>query len=273
MGDRASADSLRWNLDLILDQRGADMVDVPGGASGLLVRGYKGKEADRLVTRIDPGVVSRVAELRGHERQAAEELEQWKTGVEAPKPLDVSPAAITLAMLMTPAELEQFEKNARNWRGRRWSPRRDRRSGAGARGRPGGGPNRPRGHLPGEEAGRRRSLRVFVEQAWPVPEPGTPFVPGVHVDAVCLYLWAMIRNCGRSVAEGWESAKLGWRTLFRLRRDYERFKSRRPSRILPFGGRDRCGDSTADGAGVRRTHSPEITPPGRRSRRLPDRRR
>ena len=36
MGERASADSLRWNLDLIRDQRGADMVAVPGGASGLL---------------------------------------------------------------------------------------------------------------------------------------------------------------------------------------------------------------------------------------------
>ncbi len=44
MGDRASADSLRWNLDLILDQRGADMADLSGGASGMLVRDYKGKE-------------------------------------------------------------------------------------------------------------------------------------------------------------------------------------------------------------------------------------
>ena len=33
-GDRTSADSLRWNLDLVLDQRGADMADVPGGAGG-----------------------------------------------------------------------------------------------------------------------------------------------------------------------------------------------------------------------------------------------
>jgi hypothetical protein len=49
---------------------GADMVEVPGGASGLLVRGYKGKEADRLVTRIAAGAVSLVAELRGHERRA-----------------------------------------------------------------------------------------------------------------------------------------------------------------------------------------------------------
>jgi hypothetical protein len=61
MGDRASADSLRWNLDLILDQRGADMAGLPVGASGMLVRDYKGKEADRKVTRINPGVVSLVA--------------------------------------------------------------------------------------------------------------------------------------------------------------------------------------------------------------------
>ena len=61
------------------------------------MRDYKGKEADVLVTRIDPGVVSLVAELRGHERQAAEELGQWKTRVEERKPLDASQAAITLA--------------------------------------------------------------------------------------------------------------------------------------------------------------------------------
>jgi hypothetical protein len=39
------------------------MADVPVGASGLLVRGYMGKEADRLVTRIDPGLASLLAEL------------------------------------------------------------------------------------------------------------------------------------------------------------------------------------------------------------------
>jgi hypothetical protein len=37
MGDRASADSLRWNLDLALDQHSADTSDLPGGASGLLM--------------------------------------------------------------------------------------------------------------------------------------------------------------------------------------------------------------------------------------------
>jgi hypothetical protein len=34
---------LRARLDLIRDQRGADMADLPDGASGMLVRGYKGK--------------------------------------------------------------------------------------------------------------------------------------------------------------------------------------------------------------------------------------
>jgi hypothetical protein len=34
---------------------------IPGGASGLLARDSKGKEADRLVTRIGPGGVSLVA--------------------------------------------------------------------------------------------------------------------------------------------------------------------------------------------------------------------
>jgi hypothetical protein len=53
------------------------MADLPGGASGLPVRDSKGNEADRLVTRIDPGVVALVADLRGHERPAAED---WASG-------------------------------------------------------------------------------------------------------------------------------------------------------------------------------------------------
>jgi hypothetical protein len=36
-------DCLRTGLDLILDQRGADIADLPGGASGMLCRDYKGK--------------------------------------------------------------------------------------------------------------------------------------------------------------------------------------------------------------------------------------
>ena len=83
------------------------------------------------MTRIDPGVVSLVAELRGHERQAAEELGQWKTGVEEPKVIDASPAAITLALLLTdesamPTTLRGHETFASLpcFRGtrRRWGP-------------------------------------------------------------------------------------------------------------------------------------------------------
>jgi hypothetical protein len=71
------------------------------------------------VTRIDPGVVSLVAELRGHERQAAEELGQWKTQYEERKVIDASPAAITLAMLLTHEELDSLEKRGRwRWRNR-----------------------------------------------------------------------------------------------------------------------------------------------------------
>jgi hypothetical protein len=46
------------------------------------------------VTRIDHGVASLVAELRGHERQAAQELGQWKTHHEERKVIDASPPAI-----------------------------------------------------------------------------------------------------------------------------------------------------------------------------------
>jgi hypothetical protein len=48
------------------------MADLPGDASGMLCRDYQGKKAGRLVTRIAPGVVAVVAELRGHEQQAAQ---------------------------------------------------------------------------------------------------------------------------------------------------------------------------------------------------------
>jgi hypothetical protein len=56
------------------------------------------------VTRIDLGVVSLVAELCGHERQAAEELDQWKTYHEERRVINASPAAITLALLLTDGE-------------------------------------------------------------------------------------------------------------------------------------------------------------------------
>jgi hypothetical protein len=51
------------------------------------------------VTRSDPGVVSLVADLRGHERQAPEGLGQGKTHHEVRKVIDASPAAVTLAAI------------------------------------------------------------------------------------------------------------------------------------------------------------------------------
>ena len=51
-------DRQRAGLGLIIDLWWADMADLTGGTSGLLCRDYKGNGADRLVTRIDPGVVS-----------------------------------------------------------------------------------------------------------------------------------------------------------------------------------------------------------------------
>jgi hypothetical protein len=80
-------------------------------------------------------VVSLVAELRGHERQAAEGLSQWKTHIEERHVIDASPAAITLAMLMTDEELDSLEKRGRwSWRNRgartiRWTPSRKRSTG------------------------------------------------------------------------------------------------------------------------------------------------
>ena len=64
----------------------ADVIDIPGGASGLLAKDYQWKEANRLMTRIDPALVSLVAELRSRERRAAEELGQWQTVVEEHSP-------------------------------------------------------------------------------------------------------------------------------------------------------------------------------------------
>ena len=43
------------------------MAELPGGATGILCKDYRGKEADRLVTRIDPGVVAMAGTLLAHE--------------------------------------------------------------------------------------------------------------------------------------------------------------------------------------------------------------
>ena len=36
-----------------------------------------------------------------------------------------------------------------------------------------------------------RRLGEFIRQAWPVIEPGTRFVPGWHIDAICEHLEAI----------------------------------------------------------------------------------
>ena len=72
------------------------MADLPDGASGILRRDYKGRRADKLVVRIDPGVVSLVAEPRGHGRQAGRGI--GAVVVEEPEPLDASPTARALEL-------------------------------------------------------------------------------------------------------------------------------------------------------------------------------
>jgi len=105
--DRVKALQKRWDrlrdgLDRLLNERGVEMAGVPGGSSGLLMRKYKGKNADQLVTRIDPAIISLISELLRHERQAAQELGQWKTGVVAPQLPNASPPTLTLAKYLYP---------------------------------------------------------------------------------------------------------------------------------------------------------------------------
>ena len=49
-----------------------------------------------------------LAELRAHERQAAEELGQWKAVIEERKMSDATPAAISLAMICSREQLEEM---------------------------------------------------------------------------------------------------------------------------------------------------------------------
>jgi hypothetical protein len=82
---------------------------MPGGSTGLLVKDYKGKESSKAVYKVDTGLL---AKLRGHERQTVEKLKRWKTHHEERKVIDASPAAITLALLLTDEELDSLEKSA-----------------------------------------------------------------------------------------------------------------------------------------------------------------
>lgn len=67
----------RWELmKRVITERGEDpsFAAVPGGTTGLLCRDYKGKDANQEIYRVDTGIL---AELRLHEKQAAQELGQW----------------------------------------------------------------------------------------------------------------------------------------------------------------------------------------------------
>jgi hypothetical protein len=63
---------------LIIDLWWADMADLPGGASGMLCRDYKGKGSIGWWSAATPAWSRWSPSCAGHERQAAEELEQWK---------------------------------------------------------------------------------------------------------------------------------------------------------------------------------------------------
>ena len=60
------------------------------------------------MTCLDPGVALLVAELRGHERQAAEELGRWRTHHEERKVIDASQAAGALALEKRALELYPY---------------------------------------------------------------------------------------------------------------------------------------------------------------------
>jgi hypothetical protein len=166
-------DRLRAGLDLILDQWGAGMADIPGGASGSLVRGYKGKEADRLVTRIDPGVVSLVADLRGHERKAAEELGRRNTVAEERKVIDASQVAITCRKPSTGcAPWGAYPSSPRQWRGRRPA------TADGWRGRLESDPRRGKGSFPRHH--RPRDQRPQLPRRSP-PNAGTGCAPALDL--------------------------------------------------------------------------------------------
>ena len=91
---RLQALNERWNrlrsaLERLLTERAIDMANVPGGASGLLCREFKGKGGEKETWRVDAGLVALLAELRALERQAAEELGQWAEKKEKNAPIDI----------------------------------------------------------------------------------------------------------------------------------------------------------------------------------------
>jgi hypothetical protein len=58
----------------VIEERGAELADVPGGSSGLLVKTYKGKDADTAVYRFDAALVE---QMNATCKQVAIEIGQW----------------------------------------------------------------------------------------------------------------------------------------------------------------------------------------------------
>ena len=117
MGDvrNARIQALQWRWEKmrqVIEERGAseEYASVPGGSTGLLTKDYKGKQADTPVYKVDTALLS---ELRAHERQAAEELNQWKAVIDERKMIDASPRAIELALVMSREELEDLAARIR----------------------------------------------------------------------------------------------------------------------------------------------------------------
>jgi hypothetical protein len=69
---------LRADLASLKAERAAAMADVPGGKTGLIVRQYQCGALALPVYKVDTGLLSLLSELRAIEKQAAEELGQWR---------------------------------------------------------------------------------------------------------------------------------------------------------------------------------------------------
>jgi hypothetical protein len=88
----------RWQkIDKLFDARSKEMDgEIAGGDTGLLVRDYKGKDADRAVYSFDAALVREERELQ---KYVSQELGQWTEKVDIK---DVTPK--------TPEELQALEK-------------------------------------------------------------------------------------------------------------------------------------------------------------------
>lgn len=70
----AKLDRLARRIELVMRERAADMADVPGGQSGLLVRDYKGGQIMTEIYKFDAAMAK---EYREAMKQAAIELGEW----------------------------------------------------------------------------------------------------------------------------------------------------------------------------------------------------